>query len=475
MPLAPHTVFGVPTTFSGELYDASRSPEDFYRSAVSTGFHSKLLEKGYSVNLIPQLPMKSAPHTHYFQVPSTYRGTHEQLVRANAKRIMDTTLFRISPHFLRMQIYDNGNWLFSKPNPSQNEATSFLIKALFKDYIDGLTPTQDAPAYHFLHLLPPHPPYVTLANGSYAGEVLPNTRENFKNETRPLIGLLVHMIKRLKTLGIYDSSTLLIQGDHGSGISPVIKRETIRPCVPRLPALLAIKPPNSTGPLKVSNAQTSLLDVAPTVLSIAGENTRSVFHIDPTAELIRPYFKQQGNQIIQYSLQGSVYDRASCKKQGSRQIVVDRPLYTMGVKTDFGVESNATGLLDYGWGSQIQGYSWSRQKKAGLLIRIDEQNQHRALILDLWSRAYLHAEKLPTQRVRLSINDTLVDEWVVQDSLLQHRRISIPGSATGEDELKLTFEFPDAASERSLGLGAGYQKLGIALHSLQLDIQAATP
>ncbi len=467
--VAPHTAFGIPSTLTGELYDGSRSPEEFFRDAVTNGFHAKLFDAGWSVNLVPLLPMENGPYTNYFEIPSGYRGSNNDLLQRNTAKLLETALFRVSPHFLRVKIYDGGNWLLSSLFASENSARSFREKTFFKDYIDNLNIGQDGPAYHFIHLMPPHPPYVTLADGTYAGKVLPSNRENFLNEMRPMVQLLIEFINRLETLGVYKDSAIVIQGDHGSGIPAVANGQPVTPCVPRLPALLAIKTPGNTEALIVSTAMTTLLDIAATTLNLAARGEESVFQIDPTTSRRRDYFLYDDNSITKYWIEGSVYDDQSCIKVGSKEIEQVREFYSMGKKINFGVQGQGSTITAYGWGPQLNGHSWSKANEAALKVLLQDKDLHTNLELELTFRAFTHKQKLPSQHIRIRVNGILVEEWTEQTRKIQQRRVLIPADAVDGNELKIVFEFPDAASPRSLGLGADAKKLGIALRAVQLS------
>lgn len=467
--VAPHTAFGVPSTFSGRLFDGTVSPEEYFDTAVKTGFHSKLFEAGYSINLVPLLGMSEGPNTSYFEIPPGYRGSSEDLIYLNITKLMDSALFRIAPHFLRMGVYNGGNWLLSRTDDPDNGVRSFREKTFFKDYIDKLQVGQEAPAYHFVHLMPPHPPYVTLADGTYAGKVLPGNRENYTNEMRPLVRLLSLLFDKLKALGVYDSAAIVIQGDHGSGVPVYFDGELVEPCLHRLPALLAVKPPTAEGEFTVSSAPTSILDIAPTMLNFIGLNTHDIFKLEASESRIRPFFVYEDNRITNYQIQGSVYDPHSCSKAGSLDIEINRADYVMGTRIDFGMQGNASTITDYGWGPQLKGHSWSKAKKAALVIQVPEQHRDTDLALTLWYNAFINAEKLPRQRIEISVNGAVVDAWVENTGGLTNRRISIPASANATGKLDIVFSFPDAASPASLGIGSDRKALGIALRSVQLD------
>ena len=205
---------------------------------MTGGFQNELFESGYTVNLIPQLSMLDSSYSNYYRIPSTYKGTVEDLNTQNAAQLLDVALFRSVPHFLRKAIYDDGNWFLLPTVRGDMQVRSFQEKVFFSDYAQGLKAGSATPAYHFMHLTPPHPPYVTLADGSYAGSVLPNTLENYLNESRAIIKLIVRYIEKLKSLGVYDNTMIILQGDHGSQIYPEVNGVPIKTCVSRMPAML---------------------------------------------------------------------------------------------------------------------------------------------------------------------------------------------------------------------------------------------
>lgn len=467
--VAPHTVFGIPSTFSGNLYDGKQSPQDFFRSAIKKGFHKELLDSGYTVNLIPALSMEKGAFTNHYPIPVNYRGTPADLISENRNRLLDTAMFRTAPHFLRIRIYNAGNWLLSSVKTTRNNTRSFREKRFFQDYTGQLDVSQEEPAYHFVHLMPPHPPYVTLADGSYAGKVFPNNRENYKNEARPLLALLTDFISKLKSLDVYHNSTIIIQGDHGSSVPAVIDGTTIKPCLLRLPALLMVKPVAANGILDVSQAPTSLLDVAPTVRKIIGKDATGVFDLDPNESRERHFFSHKSNTIKRYLVDGSVFAVDSCKAIGTTTVTTTKRIYALNTVIDFGILGNSHGIAGQGWVAPADNISWSRSKQAYLNINLKPGDTGKDLNMTLTFRPYLHAKKHPTQRIKLFVGDTLVEEWVESDRKMHSKQVLISGSLVTSNELQILFEFPDAASPYSLGVGGARQKFGIALQSLKLQ------
>ena len=470
--VTPHTSFAIPAIFTGRLYDESESPAAYYKNAILNGFHNTLYSRGYTVNLIPQMSMRAGNFSNYFEISSSYQGTVDGLKRHDTAQLVDVALFRSSPHFLRKFLYDDGNWLLLPIFRGETSVSSFLEKAFLKDYIEGIRVGTESPAYHFIHLQPPHPPYVTLADGSYAGEILPNTREHYLNESRAVIQLMRQYIAKLKSLGIYEDALIILQGDHGSQINPIINGEEIEVCLPRLPALLALKPPGASGDLKISDSQTSLLDIAPTVLESVDERMLSIFELDPGLQRQRPFLivdsRKDTTQVSFYSINGSVFDPESCKKEEELIVSMKKPIYEYGTDLLFGMTGSADPYMGIGWNPCSAQHCWTNGHQSILNLPVKAI----ASDLDLQVKLipFVDAPKVPRQRIRVSVNGTQLTEWSSTERKVQTFMIRIPAAQTVGDKLQIRFEFPDAVRPRALGLGGDNRLLSAALLSLRFDI-----
>ena len=470
--VSPHTSFAIPAIFSGQLYDGSRPPADYYQESIRGGFQNVLYNKGYTVNLIPKMSMRTGSFSNYFMVSSHYRGAVDDLKRQNTAQLVDVALFRSSPHFLRKFIFDAGNWLLLPLFRGETNIPSIVDKAFLEDYIDGLRVDTDEPAYHFIHIKPPHPPYVTLADGSYAGENLPNTRENFLNESRPVIDLMRQYIAKLKSLGIYENALIILQGDHGSEIKPIVNGKEVDVCLRRSAALLAIKPPAATGILKVSNTQTSILDIAPTILAYSGETTTSVFDLDPDLQRQRSFIivdsKKEQTRVSYYSINGSVFDPKSCKQEKRLTVAIEKPAYKYGTRIQFGMTGNGDSFMGVGWSACDALFCWSDGHLSRITLPVEASSED----LDLHIRLlpFVIKPKISRQRIRVSVNGLQLAEWTGTEKKSQDFTLRIPAGHVTGNELQISFEFPDATKPYLLNLGGDRRLLGAGLESLQIDI-----
>jgi hypothetical protein len=85
------------------------------------------------------------------------------------------------------------------------------------------------------------------------------------------------LLDRLKAIGVYDNTLVVISSDHGIGYSsPKLVNDRVAPpgslgvLSAKAMALLIVKPPNARGGVRVSYAPTTITDIPATILDIAG-------------------------------------------------------------------------------------------------------------------------------------------------------------------------------------------------------------
>ena len=473
MGVAPYTSFSIPAIFSGQIYDGKQLPGSYYRDSVRKGFQNRLYDEGYNVNLVPLESMRGGKYTNYYHIPSVYMGSLEDIIHLSAAHLMDVALFRQLPHWARYGIYNDNNWLITPLVAGHRSVSSFQKKAFFNDYAGNIIVGDSQPAYHFLHLIPPHPPYVTRADGSYAGRVLPNTRENYLNEARAILKLFLKLLNRLKELNLYDSSLIILQGDHGSQIAPVIDGKTIDTCVPRLAALLTMKLPGRSGALTVSSAQTSLLDIATTIMNASGVDGgfpgRPIFEISPSEVRSRPFvtYRTSGGEpeLTRYLITGSVFDAASCLGGEPVTVFRRRPRYEYGTDITFGLLGNADDFLGFGWSSPMSNGCWNNGHSSNVKMNLAAPETD--LLLKATLRPYIR-EEAPEQEIHVLANGTRIDLWSASRQRVHQFRAVIPKALVNSSEVEIRFNLPNAVSPRSIGAGGDGRKLAILMRSLSL-------
>jgi len=126
------------------------------------------------------------------------------------------------------------------------------------------------------------------------------TKANVINQSRCGLLGVVAVLRRMRELGIYQQSLIVLMGDHGAWV-PVDtlmneqdNRTGVQPIwVAMATPVLAVKPPGVMGKLRVSGAPTSVVDVPATISDLLGLNTQfdgvSVFSISNEAQRMRSH------------------------------------------------------------------------------------------------------------------------------------------------------------------------------------------
>jgi hypothetical protein len=471
------TVLTVPSTFSSLIYDGTETESEYFRRAMDVSFQSLLKQNGYVINLMPYISMRGTEYTHYYKSPSTYQRSHGMRLRREAAYLIDAGMFRQFPQFMKRFVYNDQNWRLSSMIGEPPNRLSFHQKAFFRDYIDKLTVTHSTPAYHFLHLLPPHGPFVTSADGSYAGKVLPNTREHYKNEARYILLLFMEFIDKLKQLGLYDSSIILLHGDHGMGMEPKIDEIKTTKRMGQVAALLLLKQASAHGPLHSSWAQTSLADIPATLMnelsishSFPGE---SIVEMDPSHSRERHIVfvtdrSSAEPTVQQWVISGSVYDSTSWHPMAPRKMERRIHPYEWGTRVRFGISGNGDGYLTSGWTKTSPTLNWNKGDSAVLTFGIKEPP--RDVMMTIVFVPFLVPGKLDRQRINIAINGRPSVNIVYDDVEEKHISTVIPRELLKDDRLELLFEFPDAISPKELGISHDSRKLCMGLYRFEANL-----
>ena len=157
----------------------------------------------------------------------------------------------------------------------------------FIQFIDSIRSTEQ-PTLFFLHVLLPHIPYRMLPSGKHytVQSVLPrldkgkrgdDTWEAIQNQQRFLLQagfmdtLLGKLIRKLKTVGLYDSTLIVVTADHGVSFRPGDDRRRLTPTnaqdIMAIP--LFIKAPfQKEG--KASDQAVEIIDILPSIVDLLG-------------------------------------------------------------------------------------------------------------------------------------------------------------------------------------------------------------
>ena len=303
-----------------------------------------------------------------YDIPTPY-GSYRDYVDVAAAQLLDLSLFRHAPHAFKPGIYHDGRWFLqqrieSRRGPEATAAQSFGAAAFLREFANRVTQGEDAPVYTLLHVLTPHLPVLTDADCAHAPKLAP-VPEDFTNQARCALSAVGTLLQRLRDLGLYDQSAIIVTSDHGVDLA-FIEPEDEHPLRGmRSPAgvtlarietyatpLLLVKAFAAQGPVQISHAPTSITDVPATLLDLADlpdtlGHGASVLRVDPAAPRQRTYAHHHGtsrprrflDHLYLFSVNGRVNDPNAWSYQGTVFGPVDdraaqRQEYQIGLSAD---------------------------------------------------------------------------------------------------------------------------------------------
>ena len=319
---------------------------------------------------------------------------------------------------------------------------------------------------------------MTLQDGTYAGKVLPNTRENYLNEGRAILIEIVSLLGKLKELGIYDKTSILLQGDHGSQILARIDGKEIEADRPRIAALLSAKPATAKGAIQLSSALTSTLDTRATVSDMANitDSSRgtSVFSLDTASSptRVREYITctshEQGNIVTKYYITGSGWENKAWKVVGRSKVEKEEVEYYFGDTVRFGMTGNGDSFLGKGWSIafQMEKSCWSDGHHTILSFPTKPPDSNIELTAEFMP--YIAKGACDKQRVIVSVNGEELTTWEATKTRITSRSITIPKELINRPITEISFNLPDAVSPRKIGTGGDARTLGICLINITM-------
>lgn len=348
----PYTHMSVPAILSSKTYKNQVPINEFMASTFGDmSILNAAHDAGYNVDLVVPGSLlymyRQGRYTNLSTVPSQQHISDAEIEARGAAKLLDLSLFRLSPHALKKKIYNDQRWLMQSLM-IKKEITGgrfFEHKAFLRSLHENISVYRTAPVYKYLHLMLSHNPMVTNEQCNYAGRVLPTVRENVKIQARCGLLEVLKLFEKMKKAGIYNDALIILMADHGAWVSPrgltgipqddgnsieLINPQTMALAQP----LLAIKRPDDTGALRINDAPTWVVDIAATIADDLQLDTEfgglSVFGIQNSDERKRGHFTYQYKRsewkdkylspIQEFSIEGKGVDSSSW-----REIAVHMP------------------------------------------------------------------------------------------------------------------------------------------------------
>lgn len=335
MSVFPYTQFSVPTYLAAKVYQNKQQKEEFIDSKLSAEtIAATAKDEGYRVELAvngPYFTQRHAvlPHDSIMDIDEVALG--DSLLR-DLTLVWDMSLFRSMPQLLKPLIYNDQKWLLSRLAVDDvREGYSYFRHTDFLNELSASMRAKDsAPVYKLVHVKQTHRPMVVNPQCEFAGGTLPDTRTTLAVQTACTLNTVISLFDRLRQLGLYDRSLIVMHADHGGWVPtlrdgrhvPMGDGEAPDFAASLASALLMVKPPGATGPLETSDVLTSLIDIPDTISSVmnwdADFGQDSVFALDDNETRPRKYMfyfwhrdewtNDFTQPIVEYTIEGSHFE-----------------------------------------------------------------------------------------------------------------------------------------------------------------------
>ena len=342
----PTTRASMPAMLTAETYRNAEPFEQFRaRTIQRRSVATVLAEHGYEVRSVtfhqgehPSTASGPAPRVRY-TIPTPY-GTYEDYVRFTALQLFDFAAFRHVPQAMKSSVYNDDAWLWQRGLSANTLGSqrSRMVRpsnhaAFLTEMADRLTVGGDRPVYQFIHVALPHPPLVLDAGCTFIARAS-TTRGPYAAQSRCAATVVGRLLDRLRALGIYDQSAVVLTADHGwrvprpdhplAGVAtPAGDLQAV--ALTAMP-LLAVKPKGASGPLRTSMAPTAITDIPATLADLAGLPPglfpgEPAMRLSPDARRIRSFAfhtwrnadwrRQYMDALHVFSVEGPIHERAS--------------------------------------------------------------------------------------------------------------------------------------------------------------------
>jgi hypothetical protein len=300
-----NTFMAISTLFRNGMYKHDMDLNVFIDEALNDSqFLTILQESGYqtAVHTLPGF-CAHTKEVNCTSIPSISSNV-------GAFLLLDYSVFKSIPDMLKPRIYRNEDWWISDRFVNSNYYSTHTGYAyeLFKNFNQNITVADIPPTYKFYHSMITHNPFVLDAEcGLLFKKQSRASMDSRLMQATCAFNQVFSFLDKLRELGVYDNSLIIISSDHGSAM-PVAEQQTNLEKTDIAfkfhsagLSTLFIKPIDSHGLLQVSTVPVTLFDIPNTILASInlpllpeGEN---IFSLSTTETRTRNFISFQGDAI----------------------------------------------------------------------------------------------------------------------------------------------------------------------------------
>ncbi len=471
----PTTKGAVPYLLTGQYYENEKPYDEYINEAFQDNkFYETLSNDGYDTRLFTEdyfAPTQAADASNaqpfQYGIENLQSAQYGVTSYAEFSSMMAKfTAFSYFPHITKpMFWFYSGDFDAIKQVVNGSPVWKMDDPGFYMTLKDvGLSLSEKDNAFRFYHMYGIHPPFTMNADCQYTEE------SNVQEQAKGCLNIIYEYIAQMKRLGVYDDATIIIMADHGIADSNLLHQP-----------LFIIKRPGATGSLQISDAPVSHSDFIPTILQLAGldyaDYGMSVYEAGQNTDRERRYLcyiwddgwaDQYLPAITEYLVHGPADDYTSYTPTGKRftnkgvesiiatyqlgdTIPASDPLFNQYYLMGIGAcEVNPGG--DFRWTLGSRGY---------FAFRADTDCRNGLVIKFNLRRVYAGE-----QRMVVNCGEQVIFDERIADGA-QSVSFTVPASLISQNnEVFLTFTFPDAVSPFSRGESGDMRELALALTSI---------
>lgn len=491
----------IPLLLTGRAYENAEPIRNF-------------LSLAYSEDSITQTFSEQGYHSHIatvgdqavsgLDVAPGVKDTTERIVAATGRSgfmavwsFADAGLIRAVPTAFKPSVYRDGDGLlshvFREPGlPSGRHGTDVQFLQNFERL--SKTESKARGTFTFYQFSTPFPPFRV---NEKLEPIQPGDATSGTQIVQARAGLTIarRLLQRLRALGIYDSSEILILSlrsrqplPTGPVAEPSDSNDVISSAARSAgTALFLHKPIHATGPWEVSNKPTHLADIPCLLIRRFGETAACATHreaLDDPKRLrwhlhSRPNWRDNdtSDQVIptlhRYEVMGEVAEPSSWFRTDLKY----RPVATTGSRgaravtwgeiVPFSAGDQIERYLGKGWSLPESNSTWTDGSRAVLNLEI-EPGIGREGLFRLEASARMVRGKVEFQEIRVSVNGEETGTWIMTGP--KWHEVAIPAKLMRTGSLRIEFHISNPLAPSEVSSSPDNRKLGIRASRFQLLI-----
>ncbi len=492
---APTTFLSLPSIHSGESWQGQRSAGGgglrsyFNESIEHRSFLTRFASSGYDATLINPLLGLCPDGVSTCVDAARVLHSPRTLLMCDSLRLLDLSLFRVTPVWVKRHIFANGRWRAIRLAGAPFEIDRIFEGSAWLREMAHRIDVRDAdgrPTIKFLHLFATHPPFVLQDDCQTVAAA--NSTEHVASQARCGLRAVAELFASMKRAGVYDDTVILVLADHGIGqpsryLEPesaaLSAADWINLSGAANPAFL-LKPRDSHGPLTDAPATAAvyLTDVGATLCAETNAcqmmNGFAAGHAPPNRpRRFNSYVWQQEfwdarelPEVTPYDVVGPVWRQDSWSKSGPV------PAYRLGDAITFGAGGTSEPYLQFGWAGPEPWGRWTASQVAQMTLHLANPIDSGS---DLELITHVSAYTPPThpsQTATLTVNNQPLATWTFTNAELTEQHVRIPREVlTDSGDLRLAVHIASPVSPQDLGLSVDPRHLGLAFRDLTLIAQ----